>query len=272
MGFDDAICLLYLHLKLYGNRAWRRIRQVIIDEAQDYTPLQFEIFHQLFPNAKLTILGDINQRLTQSADAALYDHIAAIFDKENSLRYTLTKSFRCSSEILAFALNFLDEAPQVEAFNRHGETLCAVRLSVITALGFPVSCRRSTAVARKIMAASALITKTESVAQSLYSELKTRTNVHQLRLQNEDLQGTLIVPVALTKGLEFDAVILADADANTYHDDADRNLLYITATRALHRLSIFCEGTLSPLIPVHSQASLCYTDEKQKKEDSPCTN
>ena len=57
IGFDDAICLLYLHLKLYGNRAWRRIRQVIIDEAQDYTPLQFEIFHQLFPNAKLTILA-----------------------------------------------------------------------------------------------------------------------------------------------------------------------------------------------------------------------
>ena len=107
-----------------------------------------------------------------------------------------------------------------------------------------------------------LITKTEASAQSLYSELKARTDVHQLRLQNEDLQGTLIVPVALTKGLEFDAVILADADANTYHDDADRNLLYITATRALHRLSIFCEGTLSPLIPIHSQASLCYTDRK----------
>lgn len=261
IGFDDAICLLYLHLKLYGNRAWRRIRQVIIDEAQDYTPLQFEIFHQLFPNAKLTILGDINQRLTQSADAAFYDNIAAIFDKENSLRYTLTKSFRCSSEILAFALSFLDKMPQVEAFNRHGDAVRCQAFSDhsawLSGLVQEIDSCRS-----KNYGSICLITKTESAAQSLYSELKTRTDVHQLRLQNEDLQGTLIVPVALTKGLEFDAVILADADANTYHDDADRNLLYITATRALHRLSIFCEGTLSPLIPIHSQASLCYTDRK----------
>ena len=234
---------------------------MIIDEAQDYTPLQFEIFHQLFPNAKLTILGDINQRLTQSADAAFYDNIAAIFDKENSLRYTLTKSFRCSSEILAFALNFLDEVLQVEAFNRHGDAVRCQAFSDhsawLSGLVQEIDSCRS-----KNYGSICLITKTESAAQSLYSELKACTDVHQLRLQNEDLQGTLIVPVALTKGLEFDAVILADADANTYHDDADRNLLYITATRALHRLSIFCEGTLSPLIPIHSQASLCYTDRK----------
>ena len=251
LGFDDAICLLYLHLRLYGYRDGRRIRQIIIDEAQDYTPLQFEIIHQLFPNAKATILGDISQRLTCHVDTTFYDRIAAIFHKENSVRYTLTKSFRCSSEILAFALRFLNEAPAIESFNRHGDAVhCQSFSNHATWLDGLVqeieTCRS------KGFGTICLITKTAAAAQSLYSELKDRTAVHQLRLHNETLQGTLIIPVALTKGLEFDAVILADADANTYRDDADRNLLYITATRALHRLSVFCEGDMTPLVTTRS--------------------
>lgn len=248
IGFDDAICLLYLHLQLYGNRAWRQIRQIIIDEAQDYTPLQFAIFAQLFPNAKVTVLGDINQSLTRQTPSDFYEHIQALFAKEHTMHYTLTKSFRCSSEILSFALGFLDTAPDIEAFNRHGETVHCRSFSDHTAyldgLVEEIETCRS-----KGYASICLITKTEAAAQSLYSELRHRTTIHQARLEAEDLQGTLIMPVAMTKGLEFDAVLLCDADANTYRDTSDKNLLYITATRALHRLTLCADGTLSALIP-----------------------
>ena len=46
----------------------------------------------------------------------------------------------------------------------------------------------------------------------------------------------------MSKGLEFDAVIICDADSQTYHDKEDKNLLYVACTRALHRLSLFGIG------------------------------
>ena len=103
-----------------------------------------------------------------------------------------------------------------------------------------------------------LITKNEAASQRLYSALRPRTKLHQLRLHDEDLQGTLIMPVYMSKGLEFDAVILCDADSASYQDAADRHLLYVTATRALHHLAVFCEGRMTPLITA--------------KETSSCTN
>ena len=55
--YDDAIAIAYLYLKIYGTNKYKNIKQVVIDEAQDYYPLQYEIFNFLFSNAKFTILG-----------------------------------------------------------------------------------------------------------------------------------------------------------------------------------------------------------------------
>ena len=69
--YDDAAANAYLTLKLYGEKKYRNIKQVVIDEAQDYYPLHYEIFNLLFPNAKFTILGDINQTLEKQEDLCL---------------------------------------------------------------------------------------------------------------------------------------------------------------------------------------------------------
>lgn len=246
LDYDDAICLLYFQLKLYGSRTWRSIRQIIIDEAQDYYPLQYEIFRLLFPNAKATVLGDINQSLSRHLEAHIYDQIQDIFAKDHSIRYTLTKSFRCSDEILHFSLQFLDEAPDIEAFNRHGDAVRVEALADHDAL-VQALLKEIDACTSKGYDSICLITKSEADCQRLYTTLRNHTDIHRLH-REETLQGTLILPVTASKGLEFDAVILCDADANTYRDAADKNLLYIIATRALHHLAIFSEGTLTPLI------------------------
>lgn len=258
LGYDDAILLLYIHLKIYGSRTYRSIRQIIIDEAQDYYPLQYDIFHLLFPNAKATILGDINQSLTRRVDSDFYDQVQQSLAIENTVRYTLNKSFRCSTEILRFGLQFLSEAPSIESFNRSGE---AVALN--TCADFAALCDTIVAEVEACRAKGyesiCLITKSEAACQRLHRALRDRITVHQLRSHDDTLQGTLIMPVSLTKGLEFDAVLLCDADATTYRDAEDASLLYVIATRALHRLAILCEGTPSPLITT-------------TKEDAPCMN
>ena len=121
--FDDAVPVLYLYLKLHGCNDYRNIRQVIIDEAQDYYPLQFEILRILFPNARYTVLGDINQTLSKQEDGSFYEQVRRILKKKKSSLVTLNKSFRCTNEILQFSLQFIQEKPQIESFNRSGEAV-----------------------------------------------------------------------------------------------------------------------------------------------------
>ncbi|MCA5011123.1 UvrD-helicase domain-containing protein, partial [Clostridioides difficile] len=88
----DAAVLTYLNLKIYGINKYKTIKQVVIDEAQDYYPLHFEIFHLLFSKAKFTILGDINQTLEKREDLSLYQLIRKIFNKKKSSLVTMDKS------------------------------------------------------------------------------------------------------------------------------------------------------------------------------------
>ena len=119
--YDDAIVLTYLNLKIYGTDEFRNIKQVVIDEAQDYYPLQYEIFKLMFPASKYTVLGDINQTLEKNEDLALYEQIAYILDKKKSSLVTMDKSFRCTNEILNFSMRFIEQSPDIKSFNRKGE-------------------------------------------------------------------------------------------------------------------------------------------------------
>lgn len=128
LHYDDAIAITYLYLKMYGANEYKNIKQVIIDEDQDYYPLQYEIF-------------------------------------------------------------------------------------------------------------------------SLFKKINRKLDIQLIRNEGvSDLQGVFVIPVYMSKGLEFDAVLLCDADSQNYHDEEDKNLLYIACTRALHRLSLFCEKEVGPLV------------------------
>lgn len=248
LHYDDAVAVLYLYLKLHGCNDYRNIRQVIIDEAQDYYPLQFEIFRILFPNARYTVLGDINQTLSKQEDGTFYEQIRRILKKKKSSLITLDKSFRCTNEILQFSLQFIRERPQIESFNRSGD---AVEVRVFDARGDYLSgiLREMENCREKGYGTICLLCKTEEGCQRLFCELRSRTEV---RLAGEDglegLKGCFILPSYMAKGLEFDAVLICDGDSNTYQSRDDRKLLYIECTRALHRLSLFCRGQLTPLL------------------------
>ncbi len=94
-----------------------------------------------------------------------------------------------------------------------------------------------------------LICKTERNSIRLFDKLKHRLNVQLISSENiSKLQGVFIIPVYMSKGLEFDAVLICDADSQNYHDEDDKNLLYVACTRALHKLIIICENEISPLV------------------------
>jgi DNA helicase-2/ATP-dependent DNA helicase PcrA len=246
--YDDATVLTYLNLKIYGINKYKAIKQVVIDEAQDYYPLHFKIFHMLFSKAKFTILGDINQTLEKREDFSLYQQIRKIFNKKKSSLVTMDKSFRCTNEILNYGLRFLDQSTEIKSFNRKGdEPEIYTAKDQISYHNMIVSEVKSCL--KMGYQSIGLICKTEKKALFLYESLKDKADVQLIKSESiTDLQGVFIIPVYMSKGLEFDAVLICDADAETYYSQDDKKLLYIACTRALHRLNLFCMGEASPLL------------------------
>ncbi|MDL2218664.1 ATP-binding domain-containing protein, partial [Christensenellaceae bacterium OttesenSCG-928-M15] len=237
--FDDASALAYLVLRQCGNDAFRHIRHVVVDEVQDYYPLHFEIIKLLFPNAKYTLLGDVAQTIEKRETMDFYEEALNIFHKRKSAVVRLEKSFRCTNEIIRFSADIM--GMQISAFGREGEK--------------PVVCRLESEgdtepLIQEIEAAKAkgygsigIVCKSNQECRRLYEALGQNGDIHILEdTADAKLSGAFLLPVYLSKGLEFDAVCIWGADDAHYHTKEDQSLLFIACTRALHRLRIFYHG------------------------------
>ena len=246
--YDDAIAIAYLYLKIYGTNKYKNIKQVVIDEAQDYYPLQYEIFNLLFSNAKFTILGDMKQTLAKKEDISFYEQIQKILNKKKSSLIMLDKSFRCTNEILNFSLKFIEKSSQIKSFNRNGDSP-KVYIADNSEIFIDEIVKEINLCQEKGFQSICLICKTEKNSIYLFNKIKHKLDIQLIKNGSvSDLQGVFILPVYMSKGLEFDAVLICDADSQNYHDEDDKNLLYVACTRALHKLSLFCENEVSPLI------------------------
>ncbi len=160
----------------------------------------------------------------------------------------MDKSFRCTNEILNFSLKWMEQSPQIKSFNRKGDSP-----EVVIADNSEVFIDRIveevTLCQEKGLQSIGLICKTEKNAVCLWNKIKHKLKIPLIRNGSEaEFQGVFIIPVYMAKGLEFDAVLICDADSQNYVDEDDKNLLYVACTRALHRLSLFCEKEASPLV------------------------
>lgn len=246
--YDDAIAIAYLYLKIYGTNKYKNIKQVVIDEAQDYYPLQYEIFNLVFSNAKFTILGDMKQTLAKKEDISFYEQIQKILNKKKSSLIMLDKSFRCTNEILNFSLKFIEQSSQIKSFNRNGDSP-KVYIADNSEIFIDEIVKEINLCQEKGFQSICLICKTEKNSTYLFNKIKHKLDIQLIKNGSaSDLQGVFILPVYMSKGLEFDTVLICDADSQNYHDEDDKNLLYVACTRALHKLSLFCENEVSPLI------------------------
>ncbi|MDP4093719.1 MAG: AAA family ATPase [Bacillota bacterium] len=246
--YEDCGPLLYLKLKLEGSSIFKEIRQVLVDEAQDYYPVQYEVLNLLFKNARFTILGDINQSIERQADYSMYEGITRIFDRSKTEKLILKRGYRSSFEISSFASKLLPEGQSAVPFERHEEPPEIV--------GFKNDILMNKAVIEKVdnfrsqgYESIAIICKTRHQSEELYGYLREHMDVDHFDTHNRDFaKAVLVMPVYMAKGLEFDAVIVYNAEEYGYRDVYDRRLMYIACTRALHRLSVLYSGEISPLL------------------------
>lgn len=246
--YEDCLPLLYIKLKLEGSDEFPEIKQVVIDEAQDYYPIQYQIFKLLFKNSRYTVLGDFNQSLEREGDKNIYDIIEEILDKKKSVKVFMNKSYRSSFEINSFTQKLLNDKHQLVSFERHEDEPMVIykenKDKLDEAIALDINKYYS-----KGYESIAIICKTEKEASEIQQRLKCFIDVKVLSDKNSELKECpLVMPAYLAKGLEFDVVIVYDASAENYKSEFDKRLLYVACTRALHQLSIYYTNERSKFI------------------------
>lgn len=219
------------------------VRHLVIDEMQDLTPVQHEAVARLF-RCDRTILGDVNQLVDGRAVSAP-EAVAAHYPGARVVR--LMTSYRSTCEITELAARVMPVAGLV-AVQRHGEPVrfarCGDTVGVLAAVGEAIE--RWRASGRRTLG---VIAKSDFLA-ARYAELIAHD--HELVLLTDETDaypgGIVVSSVRLAKGLEFDEAVLLDADGRQYATEADRNLLYVAVTRAMHVLTVLYRDEPSPLL------------------------
>ncbi len=233
--YEDACLMLYLKGMLEGFDYLGNIKQVVIDEAQDYNKLQYIIISKIFKRSDFTILGDINQTINPYYKYQSLADLKDIFT-EDTLYMELNKTYRSSEEIIAFTNDILGL--------KH---VCAIRKNT----NIPVIQKEENANLKNELIAMleqfkkdqqtvAIITKTDEEASKLYTLLK--DNLPEINLLTsssvEFKKAMVILPSYIAKGLEFDATIIYTNKDNQYLKD-EKYLYYVACTRSQHHLIIY---------------------------------
>ncbi|MCM1991136.1 HelD family protein [Oceanirhabdus seepicola] len=238
--FEDITPLLYIKHSLGNIRNMTHIKYVIIDEAQDYSPFQYKLFKQLFPKAGFTILGDINQSINPYVNTLDYNIIANIFNNKSSNIIELHKSYRSTKEISEFTKRIINNEKIINV-SRVGEKPRLIEVSDYEDRIKKIKVDIESMV-KSGLESIAIICRTASTASKVYRDFKGIEGIDINLIKKEDEKfksGINIAPSYLSKGLEFDGVIIFDGDKHVYSNEEERLLFYTICTRALHRLSIY---------------------------------
>ncbi|MDM0865832.1 HelD family protein [Clostridium perfringens] len=230
---NDLAPILYLAIKLEGKKATKDYRHVVIDEAQDYSPLQFKVVRELTGTKYFTVVGDVNQRLIKYSDLAPMMELGKIFDDVNPEIYNLNKSYRSTYEIMEYANKYLDE-DRIIPIVRHGKPVEEIKFHNNEELSESII-ESLKEFSNEGLESIAIITRDKEELEKVYNLISNK--VHLVKFDNEDVLykgGNVIIPSYFAKGLEFDGVIIVDNGSSK--DENEDLIKYIMSTRALHRL------------------------------------
>ncbi|MBW0114550.1 HelD family protein [Pseudonocardia abyssalis] len=244
LEYADVFPLVYTMIRTTRQRSYGHIRHLVVDEMQDYTPIQYSVLRELF-SCTMTILGDSNQSVNPFSSSSLQT-IHSIFPEADCLE--LNKSYRSTSEITEFAQR-ISRNDKLVPVSRHG------------APPQVVACTDRRDEERRVLAlverhrkgeyrSLGVICKTVAHARDVHRALD-EAGVAATLLDYDSTAfaaGVVVTSAHISKGLEFDSVIVTHVDEITYVTDMDRCMLYIACTRAMHELHLTHHGPLTPFL------------------------
>ena len=241
INFGDLTGLLYLYYKIHGNNNYQIYRQIVIDEAQDYNEFTYYTLTLLFKNASFSIFGDIAQSIFPYRSIENWDILKEkIMDV--SILY-LSKSYRTSIEIM-------NEANKINRYLSLNEAIPVIRHGKIPEYykidSYEFILNKILELKEKYKSI-AIISKNDKDSKDIYSFLKDKIKINLITDESNEYNGGICsLTSTLSKGLEFDAVIINKADNNIFdiNNRTDMKLLYVSMTRALHELIVTYENNL----------------------------
>ncbi|MCR2805536.1 HelD family protein [Paenibacillus soyae] len=248
---EDLAPLAYIHLKLYG-LAKPPFDHIVIDEAQDYSPFQLEALRLCQRTPSMTVLGDLQQGIHAYAGIQRWSELMDLFADGDTDFFELNRSYRSTMEIIDFANYILGGMtggvkPAVPVF-RSGDPVTAVETSDEGWLPAVSETVKEWKAAGGFDTIS-VVGRTAKECAEIHRYLLAQGLEASLVQSKQPTYGggLTVVPVYLSKGLEFDAVLIADAGRANY-DAIDAKLLYVGCTRALHKLKLLYRGERTPLL------------------------
>ena len=258
ISFEDLAPIIYIHLKIYGGGLSNKLRHIIIDEAQDYGEFQFSVLKTILNSNSMTILGDIAQGVHFYRGIENWEDFIKIEFPEGASFRTLSKTYRTTKEIMDKANEVIAKLPEkekhqlifgepvvngedsIKIIKKENETeiidSIAKRIKEFKNLGYK---------------SFAIIGKDLKECEYIKRKLdKIIENVKLIRSKDSEyFAGISVVPSYLAKGLEFDSVMLYNANEEKYKKEVlDIKLLYVAITRAMSKLDIYYTNNLTELL------------------------
>ena len=235
--YADLFPMAYIEARFNGKKPIVPIKHLIIDEMQDYSPVCFGLINLVYDCNK-TILGDVAQSI--SGIKTSINDIANCFDNASIIE--LNKSYRSTYEIIEFSKRIKPDLGNIESVVRHGEEVTVAKAEDVSSY-----IKKAIAEAGKKYKSIGIICKNTNQANELYKKLKA-DRVSVSMIDDKKKAKAMISTVQLSKGLEFDYVIVVDAEVDNYRSESDRDLLYVACTRAMHKLDLIYSKELTKLI------------------------
>ena len=203
--YEDACIVLYLKGLFEGFSYRGLIKEVVIDEAQDYSKLEYILIRKIFKKSNFTILGDINQTINPYYKYENLEELSKIFDN-GTIYLELNKTYRSTPEIIEHTNKILN-LKHVSAIRRENQRPVLFRDNI---LDLKTSLLKDINLLKKEHFSVAIITKDDSESEKVYELLK--NDVKDINILNSNTKNfnkkMVIIPSYIAKGLEFDSVII----------------------------------------------------------------
>jgi DNA helicase II / ATP-dependent DNA helicase PcrA len=247
--YEDATPFLLLKELILGFQINSSIKHIVVDEAQDYSTFQFEFLKRLFPAAKMTVLGDFNQAIFAHASEMVDFHtLTSLYGPDKTEVINMSRSYRSTKPIIEFTRSLVPNGEKIIPFERDGESPVLTQMANHEELHREIA--EKVAELRSLGSHSiAIICKSAEESMSAHQALSHIEGIKLIKSSSlEYEQGVVVIPSYLSKGIEFDAVIIYDASEDVYAEESLRRAFYTACTRAMHDLQLYSVGEPSPFL------------------------
>lgn len=227
----------------------KNVRYVMIDEVQDYTAAQLMVLRRYFGRARFMMLGDEFQAIRPGTVS--FGKIRELFgeDGRQTKELPLMTSYRSSPEITNIFTGLLPREKRIFTASVQRPGTAPVVMACESGDEYRRRLRLLVNAAAADEGLTAVICANRASLEKVRQILGEKAPGVIGRNQALPHRGVFLITLDLVKGLEFDGVILPDADRGTYPEDImARHRLYTAVSRATKRLSILADGELTGLL------------------------